>query len=526
MATTLSHPTIGKIQGNTEKDLTQYLGIKYGNLENRFSTATPVKYDRSSSSTLHATHHAPTALQGPDNVDGELGLIQHSLPCTYRETSDTECLALSINVPEGTTSSSGLPVLAFIHGGGFQLGSTTWPQYDFRRVVRLASERGTPIIGVGINYRLGISGFLYSEDIKAAGYKPNRGLSDQQLALKWIREHIEGFGGDPERVTVAAESAGASALTMHLQSEEKLFSRAVAMSGTDVAVKGVPPFVGEMIWNKAVEVLELKGSGEEKVKQLLAMEGLDMLGKAGMAVQTMPIVDGEVIKTGTTYEMLQQQGTIPGTKWCEAFMIGDCGFDGNIMFLHLGRHKQGIASKFIANAEKTLSAGSAKRLVDIYGLDPSTEDEKAFLQVLRFANDIAFYAPTKAYASHFAAAGKDTFVYRFNAPNPWPGQFHGEATHILDIAYLFQNFNEVLPSNKEREVARRMAEVFIDFTVGKAPVEKRTKEGGKAIVFGKESVDVVDDLPEMTDRRKAFEDLGNEIGFSKLDGTLGSLMMS
>ncbi|KAF4547612.1 Carboxylesterase-like protein 8 [Elsinoe fawcettii] len=524
MAATISHPIIGKVQGKAGDGVTQYLGIKYGNLENRFSTATPVKYD--SSSTLDATHHAPTALQGPDNVDGELGLIQHTLPFSYRQVSDLDGLALSITVPQGTTADSALPVFAFIHGGGFQLGSTTWPQYDMTRIVRLSAQRGTPIITVGINYRLGIPGFLYSEDFKAAGYKPNRGLLDQQLALKWIRDHIKGFGGDPERVTAGGESAGASALTMHFQSEEKLFNQAIAMSGTDVAVKAVPGFVGEITWNKAAEVLELKGTGEEKVKQLLAMKGLDMLGKAGMAVQTMPIIDGEVVKFGTTYEMLKEQGTIPGTKWLNRLLIGDCGFDGNIMFIHLGRHKQGIASKFIAIAEKTLPADAAKRLVDVYGLTPLTDDDKAFLQVLRFANDIAFYIPTKAYASHLAAAGKDTFVYRFNAANPWPGQFHGEATHILDIAYLFQNFNEFLPSDKEREVAKKMAGVFIDFTVGKTPVEKRTKEGGKAIVFGNSGVEVVDDLPEKTGRNKAFEDLGNEIGFSKLDATLGALMTS
>lgn len=325
MAALLSHPSIGKIQGKSTPDTTQYLGLQYGVLTDRFATATLPTYDPSTTH-LDATHHAPTAFQPPDTVDGEHGLIQQPLPCTYRETSLLHGLALSITVPSTATPTSSLPVLAFIHGGGFAIGSTTWPQYDFSRLVRLGVARGTPFIGVGINYRLGIPGFLWGEEMRAAGYKPNRGLLDQQLALRWIQKYIGGFGGDAGNVTVAGESAGAAAITYHFHQEEKLFRRAVAMSGTDLLVKPLPKEVAEMGYGKVCELLGLGEKGEERVKGLREVDGMEMLGKIGMAVQTGPVLDGEVIRYASTYESLKGKG-VPGTKWCESLMIGDCAFD-------------------------------------------------------------------------------------------------------------------------------------------------------------------------------------------------------
>ncbi|TKX22415.1 hypothetical protein C1H76_5197 [Elsinoe australis] len=523
MAALLSHPSIGKIQGKSTPDTTQYLGLQYGVLTDRFATATLPTYDPSTTH-LDATHHAPTAFQPPDTVNGEHGLIQQPLPCTYRETSLLDGLALSITVPSTATPTSSLPILAFIHGGGFAIGSTTWPQYDFSRLVRLAVARGTPFIGVGINYRLGIPGFLWGEEMRAAGYQPNRGLLDQQLALRWIQKYIGGFGGDAGNVTVAGESAGAAAITYHFHQEEKLFRRAVAMSGTDLLVKPLPKEVAEMGFGKVCELLGLGEKGEERVKGLREVDGMEMLGKIGMAVQTGPVLDGEVIRYASTYESLKGKG-VPGTKWCESLMIGDCAFDGNILFLRIGPIKAGIASKFVAAAEKVLPADTAKQLLPIYDFNTSTDDETAFISVLRFINDIGFYAPTQAYASHFTTAGRDAYVYRFNAPNPWPGMWQGESSHVLDVAYLFQNYNKVLPSDKEREVAKKFGELFIDFVAGKAPLEKRSPEGGKALAFGKDDVQLVEDVPAQTGRREDFEELGQEIGYDALDRVLGTLLM-
>jgi carboxylesterase type B len=145
-------------------------------------------------------------------VDIELSFIQKSIPKPeHPGISDTEGLHLNITVPSKAQSITGnedFPVLVFIHGGGFAMGGNWWPQYDGAAIVKLSQDIGKPIIAININYRLGVPGFLTSPELRSAGYKPNNGLRDQRVALSWIKQYIKGFGGDPENVTVAGESAG------------------------------------------------------------------------------------------------------------------------------------------------------------------------------------------------------------------------------------------------------------------------------------------------------------------------------
>jgi carboxylesterase type B len=95
----------------------------------------------------------------------------------------------------------------FIHGGGNYNGQSIF--YNGTALVQHSVEIEQPIIYVGINYRLGGFGFLTSPDFNDAGLS-NLGLMDQRLALMWVHDHIAGFGGDPEKVTIFGESAGAA----------------------------------------------------------------------------------------------------------------------------------------------------------------------------------------------------------------------------------------------------------------------------------------------------------------------------
>lgn len=145
------------------------------------------------------------------------------------QMSGTECLNLNITVPAclpgpGSTPRL-LPVMVFIHGGGYIMGGNHWPQYDPCRFVKLSAEMGMPIIAVNFNYRLGVLGNLTSEELRRAGYPGNNSLRDQRCALKWVKECIAGFGGDQENVTVFGESAGAgkSFPTLQLSRQDILY---------------------------------------------------------------------------------------------------------------------------------------------------------------------------------------------------------------------------------------------------------------------------------------------------------------
>jgi len=142
-----------------------------------------------------------------------MAIIQQSLhKPAFPGTSDLEGLNLNITVPETSgrlpESSDKLPVFVFIHGGGFASGANWWPQYDNAALVELSTRQKSPIIAININYRTGPLGFLTSPMLRTLGYKPNNGLRDQRAALDWIKTYISGFGGDPDNVTVAGESAG------------------------------------------------------------------------------------------------------------------------------------------------------------------------------------------------------------------------------------------------------------------------------------------------------------------------------
>lgn len=125
-----------------------------------------------------------------------------------------DCLKINVIRPSGNYSSS-LPVLVWIFGGGLYAGATADPQYNLSGVVKVSQDMGQPVIAVSMDYRLGMWGFLQTPALLAEG-NSNAGLLDQRLALHWVQENIAAFGGDPDRVVVWGESAGAQSIAYQL----------------------------------------------------------------------------------------------------------------------------------------------------------------------------------------------------------------------------------------------------------------------------------------------------------------------
>lgn len=142
---------------------------------------------------------------------------------------ESKCVTLNVFAPRWKSNEflNGLPVLVYIHGGGFEIGySSYFNDYSLSGTIPLRD-----IVVVTVNYRLGPLGFLTTGDDVAKG---NYGLWDQTLALKWVQEHISSFGGDLNNVTISGESAGGISVDMLALSphSNKLFHRFYAMSGT------------------------------------------------------------------------------------------------------------------------------------------------------------------------------------------------------------------------------------------------------------------------------------------------------
>jgi para-nitrobenzyl esterase len=177
----------------------------------------------------------PLSWSGVWNADRKMPecpqvLRAHDINHYYgEEASSEDCLYLNIWAPSHSHSRSRLPVIVYVYGGGFTIGSAGIPTYGGR----IIAQRG--VIFVNFNYRIGVLGFLAHPELtrEQGGYSGDYGLLDQALALRWIHDNIVRFGGDPQRILLIGQSAGAGSVGYQLFSPlaRGLFSRAMMSSG-------------------------------------------------------------------------------------------------------------------------------------------------------------------------------------------------------------------------------------------------------------------------------------------------------
>jgi para-nitrobenzyl esterase len=208
----------GAVRGRVVDGVSAFLGIPYAAAPTgalRFRAPAPAeKWD----GVRDAVEFGPTALKPPYVPPFDELLYDPVIP-------GENCLNLNVWTPD--PGASGLPVMVWIHGGAFRNGSSAVPWYDGAAFAR------DGVVLVSLNYRLGAEGFGLLPDAPA-----NLGLRDQLAALAWVKDNIATFGGDPDRVTIFGESAGAMSVTtlVSLPAARGLFSRAIAQSGAGHSV--------------------------------------------------------------------------------------------------------------------------------------------------------------------------------------------------------------------------------------------------------------------------------------------------
>merc|ERR1711971_397126 len=219
----------GRIRGqNLNEEVRAWLGVPYAEPpvgRYRFSRPRQIKaWDRDI--IKDAITYPNACSQMPDEFFGN---FSGSLAWNPNTNVSEDCLYLNVfsprDIEENEVIGKNLPVIVWIHGGGFVTGSASLDMYDPQEIVKLGK-----VVFVSIQYRLGAHGFLYfGEDSSAPG---NVGLLDQTMALEWVHENIQDFGGDPEQVTLMGESAGANSVALHMMSplSHGLFNRAILQS--------------------------------------------------------------------------------------------------------------------------------------------------------------------------------------------------------------------------------------------------------------------------------------------------------
>lgn len=354
------------------------------------------------------------------------------------------------------------PVLVWLYGGAFKLGFSGSPGYDAYRIARDADA-----VVVTVNYRVGIEGFA-----RIIGAPANRGLLDQVAALRWVRDNIAAFGGDPDRVAVAGESAGAgsAAALLAMPSAKGLFARAIlqSMPGkyfSDELAEDIAIVLAEAAGCRPT-VADLSGLDPRRLPEAGAAVGAVMHKYAdhwGSAAHLLapfaPVVDGEVL---------------PTTPW-QAVAAGSA----REIDLIIG-HNRDECRLFLALSGQLGTIDDERASFDLRLYGPGPDGEHAYRAAFPDAtpaqlceivqSDHLFRMPAVHLADAQADAGGRVHVYELTWSSPGNGGALG-ACHGLDAPLLFGTYGAHLgplllgpePPAETREISARMRTAWGDF---------------------------------------------------------------
>ena len=277
----------GELRGLEKGEVTAFLGVPFAAPPTGGRRWQPPHPPQTWAGIRQADHFSPSCQQTV--TPGGIGPWTAEYVVSGEVSED--CLFLNVWTPASSTRSR-LPVLVWIHGGAFTSGSGSVPIYDGTGL----GAKG--IIVVTINYRVGVYGFLAHPQLTAessAHASGNYGLLDQVEALRWIHANVGAFGGDPSRVTIAGQSAGAAAVHHLIATPlaKGLFQRAIAQSGSGMGIPVPERAAAEAYGTRLMQAAGATGIAEMRAlspKQLA--DTLSTMPADAGAIRFGPIVDG------------------------------------------------------------------------------------------------------------------------------------------------------------------------------------------------------------------------------------------
>ncbi|CAI6091975.1 unnamed protein product [Clonostachys chloroleuca] len=411
-----------------------------------------------------------------------------------------DCLTLDIARPAQAGPGGDLPVLVWIYGGGFTAGGSADSRYNTSYLVKASVAMKKPILTVSINYRVGGWGFLASKEMHEDGAS-NIGLFDQRLALRWVKENIKAFGGNPDKITIAGESAGAFSVGYHLVAfdgnNENLFRAAILQSGTALgpSVNSVEqlPTSFQPIYDNVTETVGCSTAADTLA--CLRQVPFEALNDAFASFVVTPILDGKFLSRLPS--MSFAQGLVADV----AVLAGSTTDEGTATFFgpRDTLHNNSDTRAFVGSMGNGLDRGTVDKLLELYPDDPSQgcpfgtgemRFEQHGLQYKRGAaivGDSVIHAGRRATTEYFASRPdrqrKPVFSYRFDE-RPWNGVLELIATetpvfstHYADVCFFFNidpavsqnDTNWIGPYPDYHELADLMSGSWVSFVHGLNP---------------------------------------------------------
>jgi para-nitrobenzyl esterase len=403
--------------------------------------------------------------------------LERGMPAPMSE----DCLTLNVWAPdEGHRAAAALPVLVWIHGGSFLNGSGSMAWFDGSTL----AARGDVVL-VTLNYRLGVFGYLHLAPIGGDRFAggANAGLLDQIAALTWVRDNVAAFGGDPGRVCVVGESAGAMSIGTLLATPAAagLFQRAILQSGTPVAQ---PAAAALDLAGHLFDSLGLEHSPDgvaallERDPEAILAAATEATGRLMLAATQpgrraafmwSPVVDGTVVEEDPWISI----GA--GASRDVPVMIGTTGDEMRIV-RRLFADRPPVTVEQLETLFGDLFGDRAPEASDAYRtLSPGASLDDLFDAV---ASDRIFGVPTARFLDLREASGAPTWTYLFDWKSTAEDGRYG-AAHTVEIPFVFGTFDAPgvhdflgIPGPSTAKLARRVQDAWVSFAGDGVPAAR------------------------------------------------------
>lgn len=387
-----------------------------------------------------------------------------------------DCLTVNVVRPSGVSRGADLPVALWIHGGGYLQGGSRDPRYNLTYIVDQGVQMHKPFIGVSVNYRLGGLGFMWGSAVHAAGVG-NLGLKDQRLALRWVHENIASFGGDPSKVTIWGESAGASSVGHQLVAyggrDDGLFRAAILQSGSASNAPWLNTYTPASSWDVYYKNITAA------VNCSLASDSLACLRHVPIAVLAdalnhslatlkrdfHPVIDGEfvqrnpvaMLKSGQFVHVpvLQGQNHDEGSTFAPKGIDSDEQFLAYIAALGFTKEQKARVAELYPDIKEIGAPGTPQGQ-----LSADSGYGAMFKRAAAVAGDVAFDAARRFMAQIWAKNSIPSYNYQFNVLVNGASPYEG-AGHFQEVAFVFHNLRgegySVNPFASVPDTYRRLA---------------------------------------------------------------------
>lgn len=415
MSTSIVTTAYGKVQGTIENGVYVWKGIPYAKAPVGKLRFQPPQPPEKWNDIKDCTKFGPIAYQPELQIMQFLG--------TPTDNMSEDCLNLNIWSPNPDEKKR--PVMVWIHGGAYISGSGSSPSYDGTEFAKNGD-----VVVVTINYRLGIFGFLHLAEIGGEKYQAsgNCGLLDQIAALKWIKENIEAFGGDPNRVTVFGESAGAMSIgtLLAMPSAKGLFQQAILQSGAASHV--VKSEVATKNAERLLRVLNISKDNLEKLEELPAEQLVEAVKQLPM-MTLIPVIDGVYLpkhpKTAIAEGITKDVTILIGTNK-----------DEYKLFTVLDPTWKNASQDAIENIFKRTFRRNWEKMSKHFKKEALNRDLYE-----RLMNIFSFTNPAVYLADEQSKNGGTVYMYRFD----WESKAFGgalKACHALEIPFVWNTLHK------------------------------------------------------------------------------------